>query len=264
MVRIDEATGSGVALSHRLQRPIRQARPVRRRAAGAGRGLPQRRRDRRDAAGRDQLPELRLPGGPRGHVAVRRGRRAAWPTGAWSWASRSPAATCRFYNQTGDDGDPARPRSSACSASSTTWSAHADGVGRRRRAHLPAGRHRATSSPAPSGPHTCTATSAGCRRRWTSTASGCSPRSWSPASRDGHADGRARRVRRGRRAVRSPRWRCARATGARCWVPDGVDPFVFLFSESPARRRRRPAQRGAAVHRDVRGSGCAGRADRRR
>ena len=42
VIRIDEATGRGVALAHRRQRPVRPARPVRRGAAGAGRGVPQR------------------------------------------------------------------------------------------------------------------------------------------------------------------------------------------------------------------------------
>ena len=70
-----------------------QARPVRRRAARAGGGVPQRRRDRRPAARRHRLPELRLARGPGRDVAVRRGRAAGWPTAASSSASRSPAAT---------------------------------------------------------------------------------------------------------------------------------------------------------------------------
>ncbi len=47
MIRVDEETGLGVVGGDRLQRPVRQARPVRRRAAGARRGLPQRRHRRR-------------------------------------------------------------------------------------------------------------------------------------------------------------------------------------------------------------------------
>ena len=57
----------------RLQRPVRQARPVRRRAARAGRVLPQRRHRRRRPAGDLRLPQLRLARGPRRDVAVRRG-----------------------------------------------------------------------------------------------------------------------------------------------------------------------------------------------
>ena len=56
----------------RLQQPVRQARPLHRRPAGAGRGLPQRRDRGRGPAGRHRLPQLRLAGGPRCHVAVRR------------------------------------------------------------------------------------------------------------------------------------------------------------------------------------------------
>ena len=57
----------------RLQRALRPARPLRRRPAGARRGLPQRRRHRRPAARRHRLPQLRLAGGPGRHVAVRAG-----------------------------------------------------------------------------------------------------------------------------------------------------------------------------------------------
>ena len=55
---------------HRLQRPVHHARPVRRRPAGAGRGLPQRGHHRRHADRRDRLPELRLARGPGRDVAV--------------------------------------------------------------------------------------------------------------------------------------------------------------------------------------------------
>ena len=93
MVRVDEADRARDRGRHRLQRPVRRARPVRRRPARAGRGLPQRGHLRRGAAGRDQLPELRLAGGPARDVAVRSRPSAGWPTAARSWASRSPAAT---------------------------------------------------------------------------------------------------------------------------------------------------------------------------
>ncbi|MEI2643143.1 MAG: hypothetical protein V9G10_12685 [Candidatus Nanopelagicales bacterium] len=65
MLRIDEETGRGVAMATDCNGALRRARSLRRRATGAGRGLPQRRRDRCGAAGRHQLPELRLPGGSR-------------------------------------------------------------------------------------------------------------------------------------------------------------------------------------------------------
>ena len=73
MIRVDEETGLGVVGLDRLQRPVRQARPVRRRAAGARRGLPQRRHRRRDADRGLRLPQLRLARGPGRDVAVRRG-----------------------------------------------------------------------------------------------------------------------------------------------------------------------------------------------
>ena len=74
VVRIDEDSAPRHRARARRQRPVRAARPLHRRAAEPGRGLPQRRRHRRDAARRHQLPELRLARGARGHVAVRRGR----------------------------------------------------------------------------------------------------------------------------------------------------------------------------------------------
>ena len=62
---------------HRRQRPLLPARPLPGHPAGAVRGLPERGGDRGAPAGRDELPEFRLAGGPRGDVAVRRGRARA-------------------------------------------------------------------------------------------------------------------------------------------------------------------------------------------
>ena len=95
----------GVARRDRRQRPLHPPRPVRRRAARAGRGLPQRRHHRRPPAGRDQLPELRLARGPRGDVAVRRGRPRPGRRLPDARAPRSPAATSASTTR------PARPRS---------------------------------------------------------------------------------------------------------------------------------------------------------
>ena len=58
---------------HRRQRPLRPARSLPGHPAGAVRGVPERGGDRGAAAGRDELPELRLAGRSRGDVAVRRG-----------------------------------------------------------------------------------------------------------------------------------------------------------------------------------------------
>ena len=73
VVRVDEETGPRRRHLDRLQRPLRQARPVCRRAARARRGLPQRRDRRRGPARRHRLPQLRLAGGPGRDVAVPRG-----------------------------------------------------------------------------------------------------------------------------------------------------------------------------------------------
>ena len=100
---------------HRLQRPLHHARPVRRCAAGAGRGVPERGHHRRGAARRHRLPELRLARGPGRDVAVQRGRPRPRRRLRRSSASRSPAATSASTTR------PARrrscpPRWSACSA----------------------------------------------------------------------------------------------------------------------------------------------------
>ena len=88
VIRVDEETGLGVAIATDGNGRFAELDPYDGRAAGAGRGVPQRRDDRRHAAGRHRLPELRLARGPGGDVAVRRGRHAASPTAASSSASR--------------------------------------------------------------------------------------------------------------------------------------------------------------------------------
>ena len=71
----------------RRQRTLLPARPLPRRAARARRGVPQRGRDGRDPGRRLRLPQLRLPGEPRGHVAVQpRGR----GSGRWMSRARDP------------------------------------------------------------------------------------------------------------------------------------------------------------------------------
>ena len=83
-----------------------------------------------------------------------------------------------LYNQTGDAADPPDPGGRACSASSTT------SPGARRSAFAGARASCSTCSATPArssaarpGRRSCTTTSAGCRRRSTWSASGCSPRS---------------------------------------------------------------------------------------
>ena len=73
VIRLDEETGLGVALSDRRQRPVHSPRSVRRRAARVGRGVPERGDDRSRAGRGHELPQLRLARGSGGDVAVRRG-----------------------------------------------------------------------------------------------------------------------------------------------------------------------------------------------
>ena len=74
VVRIDEETGLGVALSLDAQGRYGALDPY----AGAQLALAEAYRNvattGADPDGRHRLPQLRLAGGPRGHVAVRRGR----------------------------------------------------------------------------------------------------------------------------------------------------------------------------------------------
>ncbi len=73
MVRIDEDSRHRRGPRARRQRPLCPPRPVRGRAAGTVRGVPERRRHRRHSDRGHQLPELRVARGPGGDVAVRRG-----------------------------------------------------------------------------------------------------------------------------------------------------------------------------------------------
>ena len=68
--RPDQPRGRGL---HRLQRPVRPPRPVRRGTARPRRVLPQRLDGRGDADGDQRLPQLRVARGPGRDVAVRRG-----------------------------------------------------------------------------------------------------------------------------------------------------------------------------------------------
>ncbi len=73
VIRVDERDRPRAGARHRRQRAVLPARPVRGHAARAGRGVPERGGHRRPPGRRHQLPELRVAGGPGGHVAVRRG-----------------------------------------------------------------------------------------------------------------------------------------------------------------------------------------------
>ena len=200
------------------QRPLRPARPVRRRAAEPRRGLPQRRRLRRDAAGRHQLPELRLPGGARGDVAVRRGRprsgrRLPRARPAGHRRQRQPLQPDRRRRRS------TRRRSSACWACTRTSAAGSPAAGGRTARRCCCSARRGPSSAARPGRASCTATSAGGRRRstWPPSArwGSCSRRS---AGRPGQLRARPRRRRAGpgpRRVGAALRRRRAAAPGRR-------------------------------------------------
>ena len=152
-----------------------------------------------------------------------------------------------FYNQTGTTADPAdaghrrarRDRRRRAAASPSGFSA-------RRRADLPARRDPRRVRRLGVGRTSCTASSAGCRRRV-------------DLARE-QLPGRRARRRRARRNCSTPRTTCPTAAWRRRWssracaaapactidLPEDLDPFVALFSESarprdglrPARARR--------------------------
>ena len=233
---VDEETGLGVALAHRRQRPLHPARPVRRRAARAGRGLPQRRRHRRPAARGHQLPQLRLARGPRGDVAVRRGGPRPRRRLPASSASRSPAATSASTTRPATTAIHPTPVVGVLGVIDDVAPAYADGLPRRRATSCCCSARRATSSAARSGRTSCTATSAACRRA-------VDLRGRAGARRRCCVDGVARRPARQRAHDLSdgglaqalvemlPAPRRRRAGRAAC----RADPFVALFSESAAR-----------------------------
>ena len=108
VLRVDEATGRGIALVDRRVGPLHAAGSLRRCPTRAGRGVPQRRRHRRHPGRGDQLPQLRLAGGPRGDVAVRAG--GPRPGGRLCGPGHSGDRWQRQLLQPNRvDGDPAHP-----------------------------------------------------------------------------------------------------------------------------------------------------------
>ena len=176
--RGDQPRGRGL---DRLQRPLRQARPVRRSAARAGRVLPQRRHRRRPAARGHRLPQLRLPRGPGRDVAVRRG--LPRPEGRLPRA-RHPGHRRQRQPLQPDrrDRDPADPGGRGARRHRRRHPAHARPASRPRTRRSSCSGRPARSSPAPSGPTSSTATSAGCRRRSTWPPSAPWPSCWRPGS----------------------------------------------------------------------------------
>ena len=119
VLRVDESTGRGIAVSTDASGRYTQLDPYAGCAAGAGRGVPQRRGHRRHPDRGDQLPELRLAGGSRRHVAVlRSGPRAGrWLCGPWHSGHRRQ---CQLLQPDRDRRRSCPPRWSVCSVSSTT------------------------------------------------------------------------------------------------------------------------------------------------
>ena len=184
VIRVDETTGLGVALATDANGRYAKLDPY----TGAQLALAEAYRNvatvGRPPAGRHRLPQLRLARGPGLDVAARRGhprpRRRVPELGV-----PVTGGNVSLYNGTGR----ARPRSTpsihptpvvgvlgvlddVARATPSGWTAARPG-------RLPARHHARASSTGPRGPTSCTATSAGCRRRWTSPPSARSPRSWS-------------------------------------------------------------------------------------
>ena len=102
MIRVDEHSGLGFAIATDCNGRFCQLDPYEGAQARPRRGVPQRRRHRRGARPRSPTASTSAaPRTPRSCGSSRRRSRAS-PTDASSSASPSPAATSRFYNQTGD------------------------------------------------------------------------------------------------------------------------------------------------------------------
>ena len=160
-----------------------------------------------------------------------------------------------LYNQTGDVADPPDAGGRRARHARRRRPPHAVGLARRRPGDLPAGHDRATSWTARNGPP-CAATSAGCRRRWTSRPRRALGEILINASRDGMVDA-AHDLSEGGLAQALVESCLRYGVGARIGLEevcerDGVDPFTALFSESTAapssrcRAPRRSASRTCA------------------
>ena len=255
LIRVDEQTWLGVALATDGNGRYCLLDPYAGHAARAGRGLPQRGRHRRPAAGRHQLPQLRLARGPRGDVAVHRGgaragRRLPGPGHAGDRRATS-ASTTRPVRR-GDPPDPGRrgPRRPRRRAPAAADRLRPGGLrrraarrdrGRARRVAVGPGRARAPGRPPASG-------GPGRRARpwppcwWRPPAAAC----WPPRTTCPTAGWPWRWP--------SAAWPGARAPRARC----PGEAFTLLFSESAARAvvAVRPGARGGVRRAVRRGRAC--------
>ena len=176
VLRVDEEHRPRHRGVHRRLGPLHRAGPVHRRAAGAGRGVPQRRGHRRHARRGDQLPQLRFTRGPRRDVAVQPGgpRSGGWLCGAGHSGHRRQ---CQLLQPDRHHRDPAHPggrgarRLGRCEPTSSYSPWAPNPVKRSSCSATPA-----TSSTARSGRRSAPTISVACPPRSTLPARSCSPR----------------------------------------------------------------------------------------
>ena len=255
VVRVDEETGRGVAISTDCNSRFAKLDPY----TGAQLALAESYRNvataGADAARRHRLPQLRLAGGPGRDVAVPRGgqghrRGLQDPRHPGHRRQRQLLQPDRRHGRS------TRRRSSACSASWTTSPGAPRRAGRRRPGRLPARRHPRRARRSASGRTSSTATSAACRPKVDLGAEQLLGEILVNASRDGLVDA-AHDLSDGGLAVALAEATMRYGVGARIWLDevcerDGVDAFTALYSESTARvSRSGAALGGGAVHRHV-------------
>ena len=178
MIRIDEQTGRGVALVHRLQRAVRRARPVP--------GQRSWRWPRRTATSRSTgatplaVTDCLNFGSPEDPGVMWQFEQACtgWPTGCKELGIPVTGGNVSFYNQTGGTAILPTPVVGVLGVIDDVRQAHPDRLRRRDRRRCCCSARRATSSAARSGRTWCTATSAARRRRSTWPPSGGWPTCW--------------------------------------------------------------------------------------
>ena len=233
-VRIDEESGLGVALATDGNGRYARLDPY----AGAQLALAEAYRNvaatGARAAGRHRLPQLRLAGGPEVMWQFAEAVRGL-ADGCLELGIPVTGGNVSLLQPDRRDRRSTRRRSSACSASSTTSPAHADRLRRRgrrrpaarrdprraRRLRVGAGRPRPPRRAA-----AARSTSAAERVLAEILVARIARRAWSPRAHDLSDGGLAQAL--VESALRGGR-------GARVVLPEGVDPFTALFSESAAR-----------------------------
>ena len=243
-------SGLGVAVSTDCNGRFALLDPYDGRPARARRVLPQRRDVRGPAARGQRLPQLRVARGPRRDVAVRgghprAGRRLPRARHPGDRRQRQPLQPDRR------DRDPAHAGGGGARGDRRRGPAYAVRLRRGGPADLPARHHPRRARPARSGRTSCTGTSAACPPRVDLAAERQLADILVNASRDGLVDA-AHDLSDGGLAQALVESCLRNGVGARVWLPDGIDPFVALFSESAgARDRRGAALGGGPVHRHV-------------